>query len=71
VVGNLHALGGKKRVNHMANMRSRNGLAGTMATRLRLLGPEDCGDPMERQIWGTWQEGQMWSVPGGYEGVHT
>lgn len=71
MVGNLHGMAGDKRVNHMANMRSRNGLAGTMATRLRLLGPKDCGDPMERQIWGTWQEGQMWSVPVGYESVHT
>ena len=39
VAGNLHALADTKRVNHMANRRSRNAWPGTIRHALRLLGP--------------------------------
>jgi hypothetical protein len=59
VLGNLHALIDTKRVNHMASMRSLNAWLGRWRRDCDCWGPEDCGDPMERQIWGTWREGQM------------
>lgn len=39
VAGNLHALADTKRVNHMANTRSRHAWLGTVRYALRLLGP--------------------------------
>ena len=39
VVGKLHGLADTKRVNHMANRRSRNAWPGTIRHALRLLGP--------------------------------